>query len=85
MKTLIADKTNASYNPFIDMLYVGECESCYSIEDTPSGITVMYEKDGTVLGVEIPYFTENYSEAPVDISVDSSVPFCISVFSYNSF
>lgn len=75
--------SSASYASVVDMLYVlispnGSLSACHSIEDTPSGITVMYAKDGSVVGAEVSGFLERY-ELPATISVDSSSPFEITV------
>lgn len=74
---------SASYAQIIDMLYVlckegGSLSRCHSIEDTPSGITVMYDEDGSVIGAEISDFSERY-DIPASILVDSSNPFMLSV------
>lgn len=75
--------SSASYASAVDMLYViidpsGDLSSCHSIEDTPSGITVMYASDGSVVGAEIPGFLERYG-LPAKIEIDSSTPFEITV------
>lgn len=74
---------SASYAQVIDMLYVLCKEGvglsrCRSVEDTPSGITVMYDEDGSVIGAEISDFSERY-DIPASIRVDSSKPFTLSV------
>lgn len=81
MRTYAA--SSASYADVVDMLYVlldlnGSLSSCHSIEDTPSGIIVMYDAHGAVVGAEVPDFSERY-RLPAMISVDSRVPFEISV------
>lgn len=75
--------SSASYASVIDMLYIlldpnGSLSACHAIEDTPSGITVMYGADGSVVGAEVPDFLECY-KIPATITVDSNVPFEISV------
>ena len=75
--------SSASYASAVDMLYIiidpsGCLSACHSIEDTPSGITVMYASDGSVIGAEVPDFLERY-DLPATIEVDSSNPFEIMV------
>ncbi|GEM_PF-5358474 len=81
MRTYAA--SSASYAGAVDMLYVlinpnGDMSACHAIEDTPSGITVMYDRRGAVIGAEVPDFSERFS-LPAMIPVDSHNPFAISV------
>lgn len=74
---------DASYVGAVDVLYVrlGDNKSlsvCHSVEDTPSGITVMYSADGSVVGCEVADFSERYS-IPAVIKVDTKKPFELSV------
>ena len=74
---------SASYADVVDMLYVmldqnGSLARCHSIEDTPSGITVMYAADGSAIGAEVSDFSERYS-LPATIHVDARTPFDITV------
>lgn len=75
--------SSASYTDVVDMLYVlidpdGNLSRCHSVEDTPSGITVMYAADGSAIGAEVSDFSERYS-LPATIHVDAKSPFDISV------
>lgn len=75
----------ASYASTVDMLYVlldpnGDLSACSSIEDTPSGITVMYDRAGNAIGAEVPDFMEDYG-VPATIPVDSKRPFNLHVSS----
>lgn len=74
---------SASYADVVDMLYIlldpnGSLSMCHSVEDTPSGITVMYAPDGSAIGAEVSDFSERYS-LPATIHVDAKSPFDISV------
>ena len=74
---------SASYADVVDMLYVlldpnGSLAGCHSVEDTPSGITVMYVADGSAIGAEVSDFSERYS-LPATIHVDARTPFDITV------
>ncbi len=72
MKTINFD---ASYHALLDMLYAGDVSSpCDKIEDTPSGMTVMYSSDGTPIGVEISQFSKRDSD---DVIVDAKSPFIL--------
>lgn len=73
----------ASYADAIDMLYVlckegASLSSCDSLEDTPSGFTVMYDGSGSVLGVEVSDFAERF-QLPASIPVDAKTPFVLDV------
>ena len=76
----IVERFPASYHRVIDVLFAGDVSSpCYSIEDTPSGMTVMRAEDGSPTGVEIPDFCKRFPELPDIIEVDSTEPFSFSV------
>lgn len=81
MTTYSIEKGRAAYHALFDMLYVGygdnSLDLCHSIEDTPSGITVMYDEDGKFAGAEIPFFAERYPTVPAIIAVDAAVPFTL--------
>lgn len=71
--------TSARYADMFDILYVlcepnGSLAKCHSVEDTPSGITVMYDEDGFVAGAEVSDFLERY-KVPSTITVDAKTPF----------
>jgi len=71
----------ATYAHAVDMLYIickddGSLDFCHEIEDTPSGITVMYDNDGSVIGAEISDFARRYT-VPTTINVDTVKPFDI--------
>lgn len=73
----------AGYASVIDMMYVtclddADLSSCYEVEDTPSGITVMYSEDGRVIGAEISDFSLRFS-LPASISVDAKNPFTLDI------
>lgn len=73
----------ASYADVVDMLYVlldpnGSLAGCHFVEDTPSGITVMYAADGSAIGAEVSDFSERYS-LPATIHVDARTPSDITV------
>lgn len=70
---------HAAYASAVDMLYIfckdnGSLDFCHEIEDTPSGITVMYDNDGSVIGAEVPDFAKRYA-IPATINVDAVKPF----------
>ena len=74
MKTVILD---ASYHTLLDMLYAGDVSSpCYKVEDTPSGMTVMYSSSGNPIGVEVSDFS-NWNDS--DVLVDAETPFVLKV------
>jgi hypothetical protein len=79
----------ASYHKLLDILYVGsdgsDLDCCDHIEDTPSGIIVMYNKDGSFAGAEIPLFRKKYGKLPAIIDIDTLEPFELSVDSAKSF
>ena len=89
MTTYSIDADRAAYHGLLDILYVGyglnSLDLCHSIEDTPSGITVMYDEHGVFAGAEIPYFSERFSGFPVTVEVDSAVPFGLSIPSATHF
>lgn len=71
--------SSARYADLFDILYVlcgadGSLSRCSTVEDTPSGITVMYDRDGSVIGAEVSDFSERYS-VPSTIRVDAKRPF----------
>lgn len=75
--------SSARYADLFDILYVlcgadGSLTKCRSVEDTPSGFTVMYGDDGSVIGVEVSDFSERYS-VPSTIDVDAKEPFRLRV------
>lgn len=74
------EKDRAVYHELADMLYIGygsgTLDLCDSVEDTPSGITVMY-RGGEFAGAEVPFVSERYPSMPGRISVDSVRPFDI--------
>lgn len=77
------DADRAAYHKLLDILYVGygmnSLDLCHSLEDTPSGITVMYDENGAFAGAEIPYFSERFGSFPATIEVDSTVPFGLAI------
>ncbi|NJE80695.1 hypothetical protein E0L17_05060 [Olsenella sp. SW781] len=78
---------SASYADVVDMLYVlidpsGSLSRCHSVEDTPSGITVMYSADGSAIGAEVSDFLERYS-LPATIHVDAREPFDLTISEAN--
>lgn len=89
MKTYTVSPERAAYHKILDVLYVGfsdgGLESCSRIEDTPSGITVMYSKDGMPTGVEVPKFSSISSGFPARVFVDSASPFEVNVVSARKF
>ena len=89
MTTYSIEKGRASYHALLDMLYVGygnnSLDLCHSIEDTPSGITVMYDERGVFAGAEIPYFSKRSEGFPATVEVDSSSPFGLLIPSAKSF
>lgn len=89
METYSIDADRAAYHKLLDILYVGyglgSLDSCCSLEDTPSGITVMYDENGSFAGAEIPFFSERFGDFPVVIEIDSVVPFGLSVSSAADF
>lgn len=73
---------DSRYEGYADVLYVlckrdASLSSCYAVEDTPSGISVMYDCDGSVIGVEVFDLSEKYYEMPSRIHIDARVPFDI--------
>ena len=81
MTCLVAQ--SASYVGSVDVLYVNfngreSLSACHAVEDTPSGITVMYSEDGAVVGCEVMDFSERY-RLPAKIRVDTKNPFEVSV------
>ena len=71
--------SSARYADLFDILYVlcgtnGSLSLCSSVEDTPSGITVMYDRNGSVIGAEVSDFSERYT-VPSTIRVDAKKPF----------
>ncbi len=75
--------TRAAYAEAADVLYVtcspeSSLSLCHSVEDTPSGMTVMRDAEGRVSGVEVCDFSGRFS-IPGLIPVDSDDPFTISV------
>lgn len=83
MKTYTAQKDRAAYHRLLDVLYVGftdgGLENCSKIEDTPSGITVMYSKDGTPSGIEVPRFSSFSDGFPARLIIDAESPFEVDV------
>ena len=77
------ERDRAAYHRLLDVLYVGfsdgGLESCSRIEDTPSGITVMYSSDGSPSGIEVPYFSSFSDGFPVRLIVDAESPFEVDV------
>lgn len=70
---------SARYADLFDILYVlcgadGSLSKCHSVEDTPSGITVMYDREGSVIGAEVSDFSERFV-VPSTIKVDAKRPF----------
>ncbi|MFR7671482.1 MAG: hypothetical protein ACLU0O_13105 [Collinsella sp.] len=65
------------------MFYMSSCKrdaslsSCSALEDTPSGVTVMYDCDGSVIGVEVFDLSDKYCEMPSRIHIDARAPFDI--------
>lgn len=73
----------AGYAAIVDMMYVtcrdgADLSACGRIEDTPSGITVMYGDDGGVVGAEISDFYSRY-DLPASIVVDAREPFRLDI------
>lgn len=73
----------AGYAGIVDMMYVtcredADLSLCHAVEDTPSGITIMYDADGSVIGVEISDFSCRYS-IPARIEVDAQNPFTLDI------
>lgn len=73
---------DSRYEGHADVLYVlckrnASLSSCSALEDTPSGITVMYDCDGSVIGVEVFDLSDKYCEMPSRIHIDARVPFDI--------
>ena len=89
MTTYSIDVDRAAYHELLDILYVGygpsSLDLCHSLEDTPSGITVMYDECGAFAGAEIPCFSERSGGFPAAVEVDSAVPFGLSIPSATSF
>lgn len=76
MKTYEIARADAAYYSLLDILYVGDVVSaCDTVEDTPSGVTVMYNNDGSFAGAEIPDFVERGYGFDDSIEVDASEPF----------
>lgn len=70
----------ARYVSAVDTLYAGDVDSpCSSVEDTPTGIVVMYGSDGSPIGIEVPCFAERYRNLPAIVDVDSVEPFSVCV------
>lgn len=73
----------AGYAEIVDMMYVTcrdgvDLSLACSIEDTPSGITVMYGDSGEVIGAEISDFSDKFG-IPASINVDAKVPFVLNI------
>lgn len=81
MKRYSAGK--ASYHKMLDIMYVGindaHLDICDKIEDTPSGIIVMYDNNGAFAGAEIPLFSKRFGNLPAVVSVDASDPFELTI------
>lgn len=73
---------DSRYEGYADALYIlckrdASLSSCFAVEDTPSGITVMYDCDGSVIGVEVFDLSDKYYEMPSRIHIDAKAPFDI--------
>ena len=71
----------ASYFEPLDILYVAygdhSLDSCHTIEDTPSGITVMYDDENCFAGAEIYDLSKRVQSLPATLLVDAKTPFLI--------
>ena len=81
METYIIENGRAAYYAPLDILYVGygdnSLDKCHEIEDTPSGITVMYDDNNNFAGAEVYSFSSRISSIPGIITIDAKNPFKI--------
>ena len=83
MEVYRIDPDRAAYYAPLDVLYIGygdnSLDSCHAIEDTPSGICVMYDRNGLFAGAEIYDASKTISGTPCVVTIDASVPFRINL------
>ena len=83
MVNYVIDKDRASYYEPLDILYLtygdGSLSCCDAVEDTPSGVTVMYGEDGELDAAEIYDLFERISSLPATILIDAAVPFTLTI------
>lgn len=81
METYKIESGRAAYYKPLDILYIGygnnSLDRCHAIEDTPSGITVMFDENNAFAGAEVNNFSSRVSSIPAIIDVDSINPFKI--------
>lgn len=82
MRPVTADIASCLYDDATDVFYVPLGRSRFTDEEEVGpGIHVLYEFDGErtdkVVGVEIEYFKERFSDLPASIEIDAEHPFTL--------